>query len=115
MPLPETMVKYFGLRYDPTTLKAQDTEECHVIFPGWGDTSTIEYLQSTGFRFYNYFGSLVRTLTMNKFFIKNFTLRGAPYDFRKLPCKQFISFVDLLLYRIRNRKEINLCNNSYLQ
>ncbi|CAH8869427.1 unnamed protein product [Trichobilharzia szidati] len=83
--LPEKMYNYFALRYDQSTLDAQDTDTCRVVFPGWGHTSTVEYLQNSGFRFFNYFGSLVQTLTMDKYFVKNFTIRAAPYDFRRLP------------------------------
>lgn len=76
-----------SLYLNPITLNSENTETCNVIFPGWGDTHTIEYLQTNGFRFFNYFGRLVNSLLQNKFFVKNFTLRGAPYDFRRLPCK----------------------------
>nr|CAH8869282.1 unnamed protein product [Trichobilharzia regenti] len=47
--LPEKMYNYFALRYDQSTLNAQDTETCRVVFPGWGHTSTVEYLQKLDF------------------------------------------------------------------
>ncbi|VDP78152.1 unnamed protein product [Schistosoma curassoni] len=87
MMIPEKLRHYFGLYLNPITLNSENTDTCNVIFPGWGDTHTIEYLQTNGFRFFNYFGRLVNSLLHNKFFVKNFTLRGAPYDFRRLPCK----------------------------
>ncbi|KAH8863505.1 Phosphatidylcholine-sterol acyltransferase [Schistosoma japonicum] len=95
MAIPEKLQGYFGLHYNPMTLNAEDNSECHVVFPGWGDTKTVEYLQTKGFKFFNYFGSLINAITKNKFFIKNFTIRGAPFDFRKLP-NENIHFMDKL-------------------
>ncbi|VDP69665.1 unnamed protein product, partial [Schistosoma mattheei] len=78
------------LQHDPYTYESHDSNECDVTFPGWGDTWSVEYLsQHISFE---YFGSLVSELMKDKFYVRNFTMRGAPYDFRKSPDdnKQFV-------------------------
>lgn len=73
------------LQHDPYTYESHDSNECDVTFPGWGDTWSVEYLsQHISFE---YFGSLVSELMKDKFYVRNFTMRGAPYDFRKSPGK----------------------------
>ncbi|CAH8654858.1 unnamed protein product [Schistosoma rodhaini] len=117
MMIPEKLQHYFGLRFNPTTLDSENTNACNVIFPGWGETRSIEYLHTNGFRFFNYFGPLVNFLEQNKFFIKNFTLRGAPYDFRKLPYEN-TDFMDKLkslveeTYKNANRRPVVLLGHS---
>ncbi|CAH8629384.1 unnamed protein product [Schistosoma guineensis] len=90
MLLPNKVFDYFRLQHDPYTYESHDSNECDVTFPGWGDTWSVEYLsQHISFE---YFGSLVSELMKDKFYVRNFTMRGAPYDFRKSPDdnKQFV-------------------------
>nr|CAH8869180.1 unnamed protein product [Trichobilharzia regenti] len=76
---------YFKLNYNPTTGRTEDTEGVEVIFPGWGETWSIENLDETPNVFSEYFGSLVYVLKKDPYYVSNFTMRGAPYDFRKAP------------------------------
>ncbi|CAI2733887.1 unnamed protein product [Schistosoma spindalis] len=117
MMIPDRLRQYMGLRFNPITLNSEDTDTCNVKFPGWGETHTIEYLQKEGFRFLNYFGHLVNSLLQNKFFVKNFTLRGAPYDFRRLPYENtdFMDKLKLLVeetYINANRRPVVLLGHS---
>ncbi|KAF8567880.1 hypothetical protein P879_07550 [Paragonimus westermani] len=41
------LTEELSLTYDPKTHTTHDNEKYEVIFPGWGDTSTIEYLDTT--------------------------------------------------------------------
>lgn len=58
---------------------------CNVEFPGWGDTWASEYLSEEKYPLTSYMKSLVQSLTEDKFFVRNKTIRTAPYDFRKAP------------------------------
>ncbi|KAH8863504.1 Group XV phospholipase A2 [Schistosoma japonicum] len=61
------------------------TITCNVTFPGWGDTWSVEYLSQH--ISYEYFAPIVSEFIKDAFYVRNFTLRGAPYDFRKSPIK----------------------------
>lgn len=82
---PGTFSQYFGLKFDPETRNLTDAEYCNIHFPGWGDTSTIENLDTYKHSGTVYFELLVAALTKDPFFVSNKTLRGAPFDFRKSP------------------------------
>ncbi|VDP30497.1 unnamed protein product [Schistosoma margrebowiei] len=83
------------LIYDPKTKKTKDRELCNVEFPGWGDTWASEYLSEEKYPLTSYMKSLVQSLTEDKFFVRNKTLRSAPYDFRKAPNENEKYFVKL--------------------
>ncbi|KAH9594685.1 hypothetical protein MS3_00010098 [Schistosoma haematobium] len=84
-----------GLIYDPKTKKTRDRELCNVEFPGWGDTWASEYLSEEKYPLTSYMKSLVQSLTEDKFFVRNKTIRSAPYDFRKAPNENAKYFVKL--------------------
>ncbi|CAH8591563.1 unnamed protein product [Schistosoma turkestanicum] len=81
--LPDKAFDYFRLQHDPRTYESFDSNECNVTFPGWGDTWSVEYLSQ--YLPFDYFGSLVSEMTKDKFYVRNYTIRAAPYDFRKSP------------------------------
>ncbi|XP_018644328.1 phosphatidylcholine-sterol acyltransferase (lecithin-cholesterol acyltransferase)/ Phospholipase A [Schistosoma mansoni] len=81
--------KYFKLQYDPKTGRSYDAEGVDIVFPGWGETWSIENLDKTPNMFSKYFGSLVYVLRKDPFYVSNFTMRGAPYDFRKAPNENY--------------------------
>ncbi|CAH8446798.1 unnamed protein product [Schistosoma mattheei] len=93
--IPEKLFTYMGLIYDPKTQKTRDRELCNVEFPGWGDTWASEYLSEEKYPLTSYMKSLVQSLTEDKFFVRNKTLRSAPYDFRKAPNENAKYFVKL--------------------
>lgn len=82
---PGTLAEYMSPLYDPTTSTVTDNDLAHVLFPGWGDTSSIENLDTTAHTGTSYFGDLVSAVRKDAFFISNKTLRGAPFDFRRAP------------------------------
>ncbi|KAK4475693.1 hypothetical protein MN116_000959 [Schistosoma mekongi] len=81
--LPYKGFEYFRLKHDPYTYESYDVNECNVTFPGWGETWSVEYLSQ--YISYEYFAPIVSEFIKDAFYVKNFTLRGAPYDFRKSP------------------------------
>nr|CAH8869280.1 unnamed protein product [Trichobilharzia regenti] len=81
--LPERLATYFNLKYDPVTYEGHDADECKIDFPGWGETWSVEYLSQSNY--ITYFHTIVSELTEDNYYVRNFTIRGAPYDFRKAP------------------------------
>jgi len=70
------------LVYDSDTRTTRNTEGVETRIPGFGNTSTVEYLD-TSQRFYSvYFADLVKEL-VNLGYERGVNLHGAPYDFRK--------------------------------
>ncbi|XP_018651429.1 phosphatidylcholine-sterol acyltransferase (lecithin-cholesterol acyltransferase)/ Phospholipase A [Schistosoma mansoni] len=84
-----------GLIYDPKTKQTRDRGLCNVEFPGWGDTWASEYLSEDKYLFTSYMKLIVQSLTNDKFFVRNKTLRAAPYDFRKAPNENSKYFIKL--------------------
>ncbi|CAH8450141.1 unnamed protein product [Schistosoma rodhaini] len=93
--LPEKLLSYMGLIYDPKTKQTRDRGLCNVEFPGWGDTWASEYLSEDKYLFTSYMKLIVQSLTNDKFFVRNKTLRAAPYDFRKAPNENSKYFIKL--------------------
>ncbi|KAL3311196.1 hypothetical protein Ciccas_010225 [Cichlidogyrus casuarinus] len=96
---PGTLFTYFGyylilhlhhpssLVYDPKTKTTSDGDTATIEFPGWGDTATVENLDTYEHTKTEYFGPLVDKLSQLNpdFFQRNRTIRGCPYDFRRAP------------------------------
>ncbi|TPP56028.1 Phosphatidylcholine-sterol acyltransferase (Lecithin-cholesterol acyltransferase)/ Phospholipase A [Fasciola gigantica] len=82
---PSWLEGYFNLVYDPATGNFSDTPECEVIFPGWGETWSIENLDTSRHSSTVYFEYLVSSLLLDPFYKSGVTLRGAPFDFRRSP------------------------------
>ncbi|KAH8853833.1 Phosphatidylcholine-sterol acyltransferase [Schistosoma japonicum] len=92
------------LVYDPKTKRTTERGLCDVEFPGWGDTWASEYISTEKYQVTSYMKRLVDSLTKDKFFIRNKTLRGAPYDFRRAPSYNFgIPFRSPLAFRAIER------------
>ena len=59
-----------------------DSDCFKVSFPGWGETYSVEGISENR--------GIFEILTEDKFYIRNRTIRAAPYDFRKAPSKYFL-------------------------
>ncbi|CAL8070172.1 unnamed protein product [Calicophoron daubneyi] len=113
----EELSKKFNLIYEPKTHTYHDNEKYEIIFPGWGDTKTIEGIDIRFKKFGSCFGQMVEQLRSDMFYVPNITLRGAPYDFRRPPDLQndFNERLKLLIeqtYRISNSSRIVLIGHS---
>ncbi|VDP89229.1 unnamed protein product [Echinostoma caproni] len=73
------------LVYDPKTGNTSDIGPCQIRFPGWGETWSIENLDTWKHSFTAYYQYLVAALRKDPFYVSGKTLRGAPYDFRRTP------------------------------
>lgn len=84
------------LNYDNVTRTTTNQPGVELRIPGWGDSDMVEYLDpgdkylSVGY-YYKYIGD---ALVQNGY-IRNHSLRGAPYDFRKGPNENKQWFVDM--------------------
>lgn len=84
------------LNYDNVTRTTSNQPGVDLRIPGWGDSDIVEYLDpgdkylSVGY-YYKYIGD---ALVQNGY-IRNHSLRGAPYDFRKGPNENKQWFIDM--------------------
>lgn len=78
----DCFVDNMRLVYNSTTKKTSNSEGVFTDIPGFGDTNTIEYFDSSGFSYSSYFAPIVRSL-VTLGFTRGVNLRGAPYDFRR--------------------------------
>ena len=70
--------------YDESTKTMKNAPGVETRVPGFGETSTIEYLDTTGL--IKYFAPMVETL-VSWGYQRGETVRAAPYDFRYGPGK----------------------------
>ncbi|BHF75900.1 hypothetical protein SprV_0501899800 [Sparganum proliferum] len=94
---PGSFSKYFKLNFDSDTGRTYDNDNVKVTFPGWGETWSVDNLDSRPHDATEYFGEITRTfISNNSFYQTNFTVRGTPFDFRKAPSKQSFALFLLL-------------------
>ncbi|CAF1345406.1 unnamed protein product [Rotaria magnacalcarata] len=117
--LPEVIdcfVDNMRLTYDPTTKKTSNLEGIDTQIPGFGETSTIEHFDSSGFPYSTYFAPIIKSLAALGY-KRGLNLRGAPYDFRRGLDEQddfFANFTQLVLdtYEQNNQTKIVLVTHS---
>ena len=73
------------LIYDNVTRTTKNSEGVDIRIPGWGDPHVVEYLDPSGASPGSYFKDIGNMLVNDLGYIRNISLRGAPYDFRKAP------------------------------
>lgn len=78
------------LVYDNTTRKTFNSPGVEIMIPGFGNTSTIEYVDPSQVSVTGYYNVLVAALVQAGY-TRGLDLRGAPYDFRKSPSKCFFN------------------------
>jgi len=80
-------VDNFRLVYNEATGRTENSPGVETRVPGFGDVRTIEYLSPIHIPATGYFHSLI--ISLRKIgYVRNETIRGAPYDFRKAPNEQ---------------------------
>jgi lysophospholipase III len=72
------------LYYDNVTRTTSDSPGVSIRVPGWGNTETVEWIDPSHAAVGVYFKDVVNTLT-GLGYVRNVSIRGAPYDFRKAP------------------------------
>merc|ERR1719154_599858 len=84
------------LVYDPTTRTTGNAPGVQIRVPGWGTTTSMEYISQADWGFAAYFAGIVSGLVGGGY-TRGATLRGAPYDFRKAANEQGEYFAKLKL------------------
>ena len=69
------------LEYDPSDNTFHDNREVHVKVPGFGDTSSVEYLSPGLIDTFEYFHKTVEYF-VDRGYKRGETIRAAPYDWR---------------------------------
>lgn len=72
------------LNYDNVTRKTYNQPGVQIRIPGWGSSEVVEWIDPTHASTGGYFKDIANALVQIGY-IRNKTLRGAPYDFRKAP------------------------------
>ena len=78
--LPEVIdcfVDNMRLTYNSTTKKTSNLEGVEIQIPGFGETSTVEFFDSSGFSYSSYFAPIVKSL-VTRGYTRGLDLRGAP-------------------------------------
>lgn len=84
------------LVYDNTTRKTSNSPGVDIIAPGFGNTTTVEYVDPSNLSVTGYYNELVAYFVANGY-TRGIDLRGAPYDFRRSPRELFFIFSCLLI------------------
>lgn len=80
------------LIYDPETHRSYSPPGVQVIVPGFGNTSTVEYVDPSQVSLTGYFNLLVQEM-VDYGYKRGKDIRGAPYDFRKAPRKLLVNLI----------------------
>ena len=75
------------LIYDNFTRTTRNQYGVEIRIPSWGDPFVVEYLDPSKASPGSYFKDIGNMLVNNLGYVRNVSLRGAPYDFRKGPSK----------------------------
>ncbi|THD24796.1 hypothetical protein D915_004421 [Fasciola hepatica] len=82
----DLITEILSLHYDDQLI-SHDSDRYEITFPGWGDTETVSTLDSNELIFGRLYYDMVKDLKRDPYFVSNRSIRGAPYDFRRAPCK----------------------------
>ncbi|XP_068621391.1 lysosomal phospholipase A and acyltransferase-like [Battus philenor] len=82
------------LEYDNVTRTTRNPEGVEIRVPGWGNPEPVEWLDPSHDSTGAYFNTIGDAL-VKMGYVRNVSLRGAPYDFRKAPNENGEFFVKL--------------------
>ncbi|XP_022914127.1 lysosomal phospholipase A and acyltransferase-like [Onthophagus taurus] len=104
------------LVYNNETRKTENTPGVDIRIPGFGGTETVEWLDPSHASSGAYFKDIANEL-VGLGHVRNVTLKGAPYDFRKAPNENqdyFIQLKDLIekTYNENNQTSVILLAHS---
>lgn len=81
----DCFVDNMKLNYDPVSRTSKNQPGVEIRQPGFGNSSSVEWLDSSQLGATSYFYHIVESLVKDLGYKRNATVRGAPYDFRKAP------------------------------
>lgn len=73
------------LNYDNMTRTTSNQPGVDIRVPGWGNPIVVEYIDPSRASPGSYFSDIGNMLVNDMGYVRNLSLRGAPYDFRKGP------------------------------
>ncbi|XP_066976870.1 lysosomal phospholipase A and acyltransferase-like [Macrobrachium rosenbergii] len=73
------------LKYDKQTHTTSNPPGVHTRIPGFGNTTTLEYLTPNRRHYSIYMATMIEAVFLPLGYKRGVDLRGAPYDFRKAP------------------------------
>lgn len=105
------------LTYDNVTRTTRNQDGVDIRIPGWGDPLVVEYLDPSKASPGSYFKDIGNMLVSQHGYVRNLSLRGAPYDFRKGPSESQEFFVKLKnlveeTYLMNNKVPVTLLAHS---
>ncbi|XP_031846940.1 lysosomal phospholipase A and acyltransferase [Nomia melanderi] len=105
------------LTYDNVTRTTRNQDGVDIRVPGWGDPFVVEYLDPSKASPGAYFRDIGNMLVNELGYVRNHSIRGAPYDFRKAPNEneEFFSKLKELVevtYNANNRTPVTLLAHS---
>ncbi|KAL6443138.1 hypothetical protein ACFW04_002827 [Cataglyphis niger] len=105
------------LNYDNVTRITSNQPGVDIRVPGWGNPFVVEYIDPSKASPGSYFSDIGNMLVNNMGYVRNVSLRGAPYDFRKGPSEseEFFAKLKTLVeetYAINNNTPVTLLAHS---
>ncbi|XP_077275869.1 lysosomal phospholipase A and acyltransferase isoform X1 [Temnothorax americanus] len=105
------------LNYDNVTRTTSNQPGVDIRIPGWGDPLVVEYIDPSRASPGSYFRDIGNMLVNDLGYVRNLSLRGAPYDFRKGPNENeefFAKLKDLVeeTYTMNNNTPVTLLAHS---
>ncbi|TGZ46350.1 lysosomal phospholipase A and acyltransferase isoform X1 [Temnothorax longispinosus] len=105
------------LNYDNVTRTTSNQPGVDIRIPGWGDPLVVEYIDPSRASPGSYFKDIGNMLVNDLGYVRNLSLRGAPYDFRKGPSENeefFAKLKDLVeeTYTMNNNTPVTLLAHS---
>ncbi|XP_050448560.1 phospholipase A2 group XV-like [Cataglyphis hispanica] len=105
------------LNYDNVTRITSNQPGVDIRVPGWGNPFVVEYIDPSKASPGSYFSNIGNMLVNNMGYVRNVSLRGAPYDFRKGPneSEEFFAKLKTLVeetYAINNNTPVTLLAHS---
>lgn len=73
------------LNYNNVTRTTSNQPGVDINVPGWGNPFVVEYIDPSRASPGSYFSDIGNMLVNDMGYVRNLSLRGAPYDFRKGP------------------------------
>ncbi|KAK4310994.1 hypothetical protein Pmani_017488 [Petrolisthes manimaculis] len=83
------------LVYNNVTRRTSNAPGVDTRVPGFGNTTTVEWLDPSMNRYTGYFKDMANTMVATLGYERGHSLRGAPFDFRRAPNEQEEYFVRL--------------------
>lgn len=113
----DCLVENLKLNYNNQTKETLNSDGVDIRIKGFGQTDTVEYIDSSKLSLSTYFGLIVNALVTKAKYVRGVNVRGAPYDWRKAPDElheYYKSLTQLVeeTYEMNNQTRIMLVAHS---